>query len=270
MAVFGHAFRAPAAPPRPLPENWNGASLRVEGISKSFDGLRVLQAISFDVRCGEVLGLIGPNGAGKTTLLNILSGVLKPDSGVITLDGANTVFAAPHAAVRCGISRTFQNLRIFGGLSVAENLAIVDPGLVEPLLHLAGLAAVRSAYAGALPYGQQRRLEIARALALRPRVLLLDEPTAGMTHEESREIASVVRTLREAGLTIVLVEHNLPFMMSIADRVVVLDAGRLIAQGSSTEVLHDPAVVEAYLGRPMLAGRVEGTRSSAIPANPNA
>jgi branched-chain amino acid transport system permease protein len=235
----------------PLPAQWAGATLRVEGIRKSYGGLHVLDDVGFSAQPGRVLGIIGPNGAGKTTLLNILSGVIGRDDGTIALDGAPVNVAEPHQAVRLGIARTFQNLRVYGEMTVEENLAIVDPALAPALMTLAGIESVRETPAGALPYGQQRRLEIARALALQPRVLLLDEPTAGMTHEESADVARIVDRLRKAGLTVILVEHNLPFLTTVADHVIVLDAGRLIAEGTHRDVLSDTKVIEAYLGKPM-------------------
>ena len=234
-----------------LPQSWQGLTLRASGISKAYGGLHVLSEVAFVAESGRVLGIIGPNGAGKTTLLNILSGVIAADGGTLELGDKPVHFSAPHQAVRSGIARTFQNLRLFAELTVEENLTIVDPHLTGALLALTGLSDARDARAGALPYGKQRRLEIARALALRPRVLLLDEPTAGMTHEESEEVAAVIRQLAARGLTIVLIEHNLHFLRTVAQHAIVLDAGRLIASGSCDAVLAEPAVVEAYIGKPL-------------------
>jgi branched-chain amino acid transport system permease protein len=250
-------------------ESSRGFTLRADGIGKSFGGLRVLDDVSFQAVPGAVLGIIGPNGAGKTTLLNVLSGVIASDRGTISLDDVLLVAREPHRAVKRGISRTFQNLRLFAGLTVEENLTIVDPSRAQSLLRLAGLYEVRDSLARSLPYGQQRRLEIARALALRPRVLLLDEPTAGMTREESEEIALIVNRLKGGGLTVILVEHNLPFLTSIADELVVLDAGRIIARGSCAEALSNPAVIEAYLGKPMAASAVVGNVLAAWTASPS-
>jgi branched-chain amino acid transport system permease protein len=246
-----------------------GFTLRADGIGKSFGGLRVLDDVSFRAVPGTVLGIIGPNGAGKTTLLNVLSGVIASDRGTISLDDVQLIAREPHVAVKRGISRTFQNLRLFAGLTVEENLTVVDPSRAQALLRMAGLYEVRDSFARSLPYGQQRRLEIARALALRPRVLLLDEPTAGMTHEESEEIAHIVNRLKGGGLTVILVEHNIPFLTSIADELVVLDAGRVIARGSCAEALSDPAVIEAYLGKPMVASAVVGNALAAWTASPS-
>jgi ABC-type branched-subunit amino acid transport system ATPase component len=250
-------------------EPGRGALVRAEGIGKAFGGLRVLDDVSFRAVPGSVLGIIGPNGAGKTTLLNVLSGVLVADHGTIRLDDTRLAVGAPHRAVHAGIGRTFQNLRIFSDLTVEENLTIVDPSCAAALLRLTGLHEVRDSCAGSLPYGQQRRVEIARALALRPRVLLLDEPTAGMTHEESADIAHIVRRLKEAGLTVILVEHNIPFLSSVVDDVVVLDAGQVISRGSCAEALADPAVIEAYLGKPMAASAAAGNTRQMWTAIPN-
>lgn len=233
-----------------LPDRWQGESLEVRGIAKSFGGVRVLEDVSFRTDSGVVLGIIGPNGAGKTTLLNMLSGVFRPDRGEILVGGRPVWLPAPHRAVKHGIGRTFQNLRLFPHLSALQNVRLAtSSGLEGPLLRLVGMEDRGDAPAGSLPYGLQRRLEIARALALEPRVLLLDEPTAGMSHTEFQEIAQVVRALRDQGMTIVLVEHNLAFLQDVADRVLVLDVGRIIADGPPEEVFQQAQVVEAYFGR---------------------
>ena len=225
------------------------ARLELSEIRKYFGGVRVLESVTLDAEPGQVTGIIGPNGAGKTTLLNIVSGVLSADRGSVKVDGREQRSRQPHTAVRAGIGRTFQNLRLFGDFTVGENLGLVSRK-PAPYLAAVGLTGEENTRASSLPYGRQRLVEIARAMATRPRVLLLDEPTAGMTAGEVDEVARIVRTLREEGVTVVLIEHNMNFVRSICDKVFAITEGTVVASGSVEHVLNDPIVVEAYLGAP--------------------
>jgi branched-chain amino acid transport system ATP-binding protein len=247
--------------------------LRVERLSRHFGGLRAVQDVSIEVPPGQVFGLIGPNGAGKTTLLNLLSGFLRPSTGTIEFAGQRVDGAQPERIAAMGMRRTFQNVRLFGGLTVRENVVVGQHshrrhGLLgrlvwaaaerreqaavreraDALLDRVGLAAVADRRADGLAYGQRRRLEIARALAGAPRLLLLDEPVAGLGGAEVEEIDRLLRALVAEGQTIVLIEHNVQFVMGLCDRIAVLNFGRKIAEGAPAAVAADPAVVEAYLG----------------------
>jgi ABC-type branched-subunit amino acid transport system ATPase component len=248
--------------------------LQITRLSKHFGGLPALAEVNFAVEPGQVTALIGPNGAGKTTLINCLTGVISPDQGEIWFDGVNLAGLPAHRIARRGISRTFQNLRIFPRLSVLDNvlcgltaqagdsmfLALLrPPGLRhrERRLRLAamealdtfGLADKAELPAGVLPYGDKKRLEMARAFVSRPVLTLLDEPVAGLNPEETASIAGLIRQMRLAGKTMVLVEHDMELVMGVSDRVVVLDGGSRIAAGSPEEVRTNPLVLEAYLGR---------------------
>jgi branched-chain amino acid transport system ATP-binding protein len=231
--------------------------------------------VSFAIRAGEIYGLIGPNGAGKTTLFNVVTGFVAPDGGTIALDGRPLAGLKPDAIAALGIARTFQNIRLFANLSALENVMIgrhvrtrsgvtaailrtatqrAEEAAIEAraleLLEYVGIGSRANLLARNLSYGDQRRLEIARALATEPRLLALDEPAAGMNATETRALAQLLGRIRDDGVTLFLIEHDMHLVMGLCDRVLVLDFGRRIAEGSAREVQHDPAVVAAYLGAP--------------------
>ena len=248
--------------------------LEVKGLTRRFGGVTAVDNVSFAVAPGEIFGLIGPNGAGKTTLSNVVTGITKPTAGRFLHDGEDVTGARPHKVAARGIARTFQNIRLFANLSAMENVMIgrhlhtksglftgvlgLPPGPAEEravrerareLLDLMGLGKRAAVKARNLPYGDQRRLEIARALALEPKVLLLDEPAAGMNPHEKTALSDFIRRLRaDFDLTVLLIEHHVPLVMGLCDRIAVLDFGKLIALGDPEVVRTDPAVVEAYLG----------------------
>ncbi|MEF9886725.1 ABC transporter ATP-binding protein [Streptomyces sp. P9-A4] len=236
--------------------------LHASGIGVRFGGVHALTDVTLSVRPGEICGVIGPNGAGKTTLFDVLSGMRRPDAGAITYDGTDITRRSPVWRARHGIRRTFQRQQLFGQLTVADNLVVAQDwrGGVRPaarrhreraaaVLHACGLDALAGAYAGGLPVGQARMVELARALADPPRVLLLDEPASGTTAEERHRLASVIRHMAdEENCAVLLVEHNVAFVMELCSRVVVLDLGRVLTEGTAAEVHADPAVREAYLG----------------------
>jgi branched-chain amino acid transport system ATP-binding protein len=250
------------------------ALLALESISLSFKGIRAISDIGFAVARGEICALIGPNGAGKSSLLNVVSGVYRPESGAVFFDGQRKTHVEPAWAARQGIARTFQNIALFKGMSVEDNLltgttlttraSFLEHALTLPrarqdekrqrqqvgeVLALLGLESQRRAPVGKLPYGLQKRVELGRALAARPRLLLLDEPFAGMSANEKQEMAELVLSVNTGlGTTILLIEHDMGIVMDLSDHVVVLDYGRKIADGAPDVVCRDTAVIDAYLG----------------------
>ncbi len=248
--------------------------LEATGMTRRFGGLVAVNDVSFAVNDGEIFGLIGPNGAGKTTLFNLMTGLIQPTSGRLRYRGADITALRPHQVAARGIARTFQNIRLFGDLSALENVMIAQhvhtrsgvlagvlglpPAPAESrttrkkaleLLDLVGMADRAAAKAINFSYGDQRRLEIARALALEPQVLLLDEPAAGMNPNEKQALSDFIRSVRDTfDLTVLLIEHHVPLVMGLCDRIAVLNFGKLIALGPPQAVQEDPAVIEAYLG----------------------
>jgi branched-chain amino acid transport system ATP-binding protein len=264
-----------AAPDREIAVEVGDKLVEVKNLTVKFGGLLALDDVSFDIKRGEILGLIGPNGAGKTTCFNAMTGVYKPTSGDVLLEGKSLKGQKQHQITRLGLARTFQNIRLFGEMSALENVVVgldarhrtsvpgallrlprhtreekssIERGMA--LLEFVGIADLANTASRQLPYGYQRRLEIARALATDPKVLCLDEPAAGFNPAEKEDLMELIRTIRADGYTVLLIEHDMRLVMGVTDRIVVLEFGRKLADDIPVEIRNDPRVIAAYLGEP--------------------
>jgi ABC-type branched-subunit amino acid transport system ATPase component len=240
--------------------------LALSGVVKQFRGLRALDGVTLEVREGDIVGLIGPNGSGKTTLLNVASGVMRPTEGSVVVDGVDATGLRPHRLASRGVGRTFQQIRLFSEMTVRENVEVgavakqKTTERVPALLERLGLSDIAERPAATLAYGQQRRVEIARALAGEPRFLLLDEPAAGMNERESDDLLATIQAVRDdEGCAVLIVDHDLRLIMRLCEKIHVLSEGRTICEGSPEAVRRDPTVIEAYLGSSAAAEAGTGT-----------
>ncbi|HOQ98582.1 MAG TPA: ABC transporter ATP-binding protein [Anaerolineae bacterium] len=232
-------------------------TLAVSGVSKRYGGVTAVDGVDISIQPGEIVALIGPNGAGKTTLFNIISGIVRPDRGELYLQGKRVTGLPSWKMAELGVGRTFQNIRLFADLTILENVALARKGTpfsrlrledVKDVLSRTGLVDLARQRTGALPYGLRRKVELARALAGQPKLILLDEPTAGMNNAEAGDLVSAVRDLAQGGISVLLIEHSMKVAMGAAHRVVVMSLGKKLVEGTADAIRKDPNVIQAYLG----------------------